>query len=250
MSHRPVLIPLILAAMLIAGSWVGRSVIAQEPSAQPRTASEVALDLAQPEVLEQIRAELWGKRSSVSVLQAIPSPDAMTLAPVVRPIYQLRRDFWTGQARLVPRYEENQPRLMKLVLVSHGGKDLATAWVNIVVSGLNTRYDVYSVTQDSLVARSLLEMKPEEKLVAPWSGKFTQEPWRFDGEKLVYTDRFPDGLPIGSRTPTLQAAVETPTFEGDPSFVVAMIPITALAFLFLFPWKRARYLADHGDQEH
>jgi hypothetical protein len=58
MSHRPVLIPLILAAMLIAGSWVGRGRIASTPGLPAASATEVADNLARPQVLEQIQLGL------------------------------------------------------------------------------------------------------------------------------------------------------------------------------------------------
>ena len=122
MPHRPVPVALILVATLIAGSRVGQRVIAQESGARAPTVTEVAQDLARPEVLEQIRAELWSDRSSLTVLQSIPSADALTLTPVSRPLYELRREFWTGRTQYYQVWSET------VILVSHGSQALMTVW--------------------------------------------------------------------------------------------------------------------------
>lgn len=227
MSHRPVLIPLILAAMLIAGSWVGRGVIAQEPSAQPRTASEVALDLAQPEVLEQIRIELWERRRDhAPELQAIPSAGAMTLTPTSRPIYGLIQDFWTGRTKLVPLYYEGKPQVASVVLISLDGQALATG----EIYALDTEFHVSSVRSASM-AQTMLAMDPSEKLVeiVEHSGP---ELYRVRDQRAFRLDSVADG---GAET-SLTALMVGPETPASRAWQHTWELVTLLAVAVLFPW--------------
>lgn len=245
MSHRRVPVPLILAAMLIAGSWVGRGANAPELRARAQTVGPEGLDLNNPAVLKQLRSELWEEwRVDEPSLQSLPSEDAMTLTPVTRPLYELRQGFWTGRPKLIPSTHDGSPRLAYAVLVSHHGQALATGEVD----GYDGGFFVSSVW-DATVAQNMLDMGSSEKLLSDWE---TGNRLRVKGDRAfsIYSggkDR--EGTPLIA----LMNPEPRPLDQHGRVVLRIWIAVTLLAVALLFPWTSApRHPVGHTEksQDH
>lgn len=170
---------------------------------------------------------------------------ALRLEPVVRPVYRIRRNFWTGGTEFsVTRMREGSGSVvcLNVLLVSHEDRPL----LSVRLGGSSGDF-VGSILGGPEMALALTAMKPGDKLTwffrKPWGDGY----WLFDGKDLVYLESYRAGKSLLPERIRPDDLVNGTAFEGEddpnPTFAIPMMGVIVVAYALLFPWRRPRRAA-------